>query len=299
MAAPLAKSFSARRGTLIGMVCGLGAASIWGGMYVVSDAVLEVVPPFTLLAARLLLGAVALGVIVVRRGEFFIPRAQVWPVLGAGFVGYGCSLGLQFVGTRLSTAANGALITSTTPAFVLLFAAWLLGERITPRRLTALALATAGVLIVINPRSASLAPDLFWGNVLLAGAGLTWALYSVLVRRVTRAAAVVPVTFLALLGGLPSTLVASAWEWPGVSTDALTFGVLAGVVYLGVVSTALAPALWTRAFVELEAGVASLTFFAQPVVGAVLSAWLLGERLGAPLFFGGIMIGIGVWLTLR
>ena len=286
------------RASLIGILCGLGAASIWGGMYVVSDVVLEVIPPFTLLAFRLGLGALALGGMVAwQRGRIPFTRQQTFQVLGAGLIGYGISLGLQFVGTRLSTAANGALITSTTPAFVLLFAAWLLRERITPRRVGALLLSTAGVLAVIDPHGASLSPELFWGNVYLAGAGLTWALYSVLLRWVTREASVIPVTFVALLGGLPTTLMASAWELQTVSLRTITLSVIIGVVYLGVISTAVAPALWTRAFNELDASVASLTFFAQPVVGTVLSTWLLEEQLNVSFFIGGILIGIGVWLA--
>ena len=40
------------RGTLYGIL----AASIWGSMYVVSDVVLQIIPPFTLLSLRILLG---------------------------------------------------------------------------------------------------------------------------------------------------------------------------------------------------------------------------------------------------
>ena len=42
--------------TLVGILCGLGAASIWGGMYVVSKVVLDVIPPFTLVTLRLVRG---------------------------------------------------------------------------------------------------------------------------------------------------------------------------------------------------------------------------------------------------
>ena len=41
---------------LPGLLSGLIAASIWGGMYVVSKVVLNVIPPFTLLSLRLILG---------------------------------------------------------------------------------------------------------------------------------------------------------------------------------------------------------------------------------------------------
>src|SRR6266545_940411 len=141
---------------VVGILCGLGAASIWGGMYVVSKVVLEVIPPFSLVTIRLLLGALTLLLVLFFKGFPRILRKEVTQVLGVGFVGYGVSLGFQFLGTKLSTAANGSLVTSATPAFVLLFAYLLLGEPITSRRLLALFLATLGVIAVIDPRSAQL-----------------------------------------------------------------------------------------------------------------------------------------------
>ena len=282
-----------------GLFAGLVAAAIWGGMYVVSKVVLDVVPPFTLLASRLVLGALALWPFVVRGGGLRFSRKQWGQVLGVGFVGYGISLGFQFVGTKLSTAANGALVTSATPAFVLLFAALILGERATPKRLLALGIATAGVIIVIDPRTARLSPDLFWGNLSLVAAALTWALYSVLIRKVTRGLAVLPVSLVCFLGGLPLTVPASFLELQTIGLGQITPGAILGILYIGVISTALAMFLWNSAFARLEAGVASLTFFAQPVVGAGLGVSLLGEQLTAMFLLGGLLIGIGLVLAAR
>jgi len=281
----------------IGLLAGILAAAIWGGMYVVTKVVLEVVPPFTLLTLRLFLGMVTLWPFVVRKGGIDFTQAQWAQVLGVGFCGYGVSLGFQFVGTKLSTAANGSLVTSATPAFVLIFAALLLKERITLRRLLALSLATAGVVVVLDPRQARLSPDLFWGNISLVGAALTWALYSVLVRKVTRGLPVLAVSLVCFLGGLPLTVPASAWELAVTGLGHITPGVVAGILYVGIISTGLAMYLWNLAFARLEAGVASLAFFAQPVVGASLGTWLLGEKLTPPFLLGGVMIAAGLFLA--
>jgi len=282
-----------------GLLAGLTAAAIWGGMYVASKAVLDVVPPFTLLTSRLLLGILTLAPFLWRAGGIRFTRRQWMQVLGVGFVGYGVSLGFQFVGTKLSTAANGALVTSSTPAFVLLWAAWILGERITRRRLLALGLATLGVVIVLDPRNARLSPDLFWGNLALVMAALTWALYSVLIRRVTRGLTVLPVSVVTFLGGLPLTIPAAGLELGTIGLGPLSWGAVLSILYVGVMSTALAMYLWNTAFARLEAGVASLTFFAQPVVGAALGALLLGETL-TPLFLaGGVLIGLGLLLAAK
>lgn len=288
-----------------GLLAGLTASAIWGGMYVVSKVALEVIPPFTLLSLRLGLGTLALGIVWLRQGGRGIARrdpsaslrAGLPEVLALGLLGYGVSLGLQFVGTRLSTASHGAVITSATPAFVFLFARWLLGERVSRRRAAALALATLGVLLVVDVRAAELTPGLFRGNLALAGAGLTWAWYSALVRRAARRMAVLPLSLVAFLGGLGVALPGAAWELRTETVGALTPGILLGVLYLGIVSTAVAAYLWNKAFELLEAGPASLTFFAQPLVGALLGALLLGERLTGGFLAGAALISLGVWLA--
>ncbi|MDD5467240.1 MAG: DMT family transporter [Anaerolineales bacterium] len=280
-----------------GIWAGLGASAIWGGMYVVSKVVLEVIPPFSLITMRLILGVLTLWIIVSLRGGLHFRRKQALQVIGVGWLGYGVSIGFQFVGTKLSTASNGALITSATPAFILLFAAWLLRERITLQRVIALGASSLGVLVVIDPRSAHLSPEMFWGNISLVAAAVTWALYSVLVRLVTRDLEALPVSLVAFLGGFLVSVPAGAWELSATGIGEITWGVVAGVLFLGIISTALAMYLWNVAFATLEASVASLTLFAQPVVGAGLGAIFLGERLTPLFLLGGALIGFGLWLA--
>lgn len=280
-----------------GILAGLAAASIWGGMYVVSKVVMEVIPPFTLITLRLVLGSLTLWLIITLQGGINFSRWQLLQVVGVGLVGYGVSIGFQFVGTKLSTASNGSLVTSATPAFVLLFGAWLLGERITRRRTAALGLSTLGVLAVIDPRSANLSSGLFWGNLSLVAAAITWALYSVLIRKVTRDLDTLRVSLVAFWGGFLVSVPLGYWELNTLGIGTITTGLVAGVLFLGIISTALAMYLWNTAFALLEASVASLTFFAQPVVGTALGAYFLGERL-TPLFVvGGILIGAGIYLA--
>ena len=282
-----------------GLLAGLSAAAIWGGMYVVSKVVMQVVPPFTLIVMRLALGILTLAIIVLARKSWKVTPRQFWGIFGVGLVGYGISLGFQFVGTKLSTAANGALVTSATPAFVLLFAAMFLAEKITRRRLLALGIATLGVLAVIDPRNTNLAPGFFWGNLCLVAAALTWALYSVLIRKVTRTTDVLTTTLIAFLGGLPVCLPLGGWEVATQGLHAVSLGVVGGILFIGIISTALAMVLWNTAFAVLDAGVASLTFFAQPVVGSLLSVLFLNEAI-TPLFvIGGVLIGISLLISSK
>ena len=283
--------------TLVGIFSGLAAASIWGGMYVVSKVVLNVVPPFTLLTMRLVLGILSLGIVIVLRPKTHMTGLEAWQIFLVGFVGYGVSLGFQFVGTKLSTASNGALVTSATPAFILIFAPFLLSEKTTTRRILALIISTLGVIAVIDPHNAELSPTLFWGNMSLLAAALTWALYSVLVRKVTQTIDVVTSTAIMLAGGLPSDFLLSAWEIKTQGMGMITPGIIGGILFLGIISTAIAMFLWNYAFAKLPAAVASLTFFAQPVVGSLLGWMFLKESITPLFLFGGVLIAIGLVIS--
>lgn len=283
--------------SIAGVLSGLIAASIWGGMYVVSKVVLEVVPPFSLLATRLILGAGALGLVILfRRGSRLTSR-QMRDSFLVGIVGYGISLGFQFVGTKLSTASNGALVTSATPAFVLLFAPYLLGERTTPRGILALTVSTLGVLAVIDPRTADFSSTLFMGNLSLLAAALTWALYSVLVRKVAQSADVLASSAVMLAGGIPSSILFGIFEVNQQGIGEITTGIVGGILFLGIISTALAMFLWNYAFARLPASTASLTFFAQPVVGSLLGWFFLGEHITPLFLIGGLLIGTGLIIS--
>lgn len=282
-----------------GIFAGLAAASIWGGMYVVSKVVLEVIPPFTLLSMRLLLGIMSLAVFLPRQGGLKWPLKRLLAAFLAGFIGYGISLGLQFVGTHLSTAANAALVTSASPVFILIFGIWLLREKATWSRVVALILSSAGVVVVIDPRSVLLGGDLALGNIALLGAALTWGLYSVLVKKVGAQMTTVAVSFIAFLGGLPMSLSISAFEIRTAGIGQITPGIIWGVLYLGVISTGLAMYLWNKSLDLLDAGLVSLLFFAQPVVGVGLGAALLGEVFNLGFWIGAVLIGGGLLVATR
>ncbi len=285
--------------TARGAVYGLAAAAIWGGMYVVSDVVLTIVPPFTLLSMRLVMAVLILALIRVRLSHTSVPtRNQMLQLIGVGIVGFGISVGAQFVGTDKSTAVNGALVTSASPAFILIFAALILRERLTRQRIAAVLLASVGVIIIIDPAKADFSSSTFAGDVALALAAVTWGLYSVLVRRVSTILDTTTVSVYALSGGLLLTLPAALLELHDRPIGTVDGGTLLGILYLGVVSTAGAMWLWNRAFALVDASAASLFFFAQPLVGAVLGVLVLDQALTPNLIIGGLLIALGVLLTL-
>lgn len=284
---------------LFGVMAGIAAASIWGGMYVVSKAVLNIIPPFTLLSLRLILGVFCLVLIIVVNKSWSLSKRQILQAFIVGFVGYGISLGFQFSGTKLSTASNAALVTSASPVFILLFGVWILKERVTRNRIIALLLASLGVVAVVDPRTLIFGGDEVIGNLILIGAALTWGLYSVLIKHLSQDGSVLELSMYAFLGGLPLSMTAAGFERDLIVWHAINSAVILGILYLGIISTALAMYLWNSALARLDAGIVSLLFFAQPIVGASLGAILLGEVLDIGFWLGGALISAGLLLAAR
>lgn len=198
-----------RSNTWIGAICLSLAASIWGGMYVVSKFVLKFVPPLTLMWGRYVIAFVVLfGMLMVSQqrvdGKVIPITKRDWMIFGKiGFIGYFLSIAFQFVGTKLSDAHTGALITSATPALIVLFAWWILHEKITRMKLFALLLSTLGVLITIGTEPTS--GSYLIGQLLLVGAALTWALLSVYVKIASVYHSVLSITTYSILVALICT----------------------------------------------------------------------------------------------
>ena len=70
------------------------------------------------------------------------------------------------------------------------------------------------------------------------------------------------------------------------------------ILYIGLVSTALAYYLWNKGLELMEAGNASVFFFAQPLTGTFFSWLLLGEKLNVGFFLGGALIMAGVAISI-
>lgn len=282
---------------LFGALCLTLAAAIWGGVYVVSKVVLDVIPPFTLLIIRFAIALLVLGAFVVARKEY-IAKKDFPMVMVIAFVGVTISIAAQFVGTKLSTAHMGALITSASPAFIAIFAVWLLKERINWKQLTGILLATAGVLIVIGVPDEADAQSSLAGNLILLLAAVSWGLYTVLSKKATQTYSSLSVTTYVALFGLIFTSPVMVWEL-SVTPVSWQFGwdIWAGVLYIGIISTAGAFYLWNKGFELMQAGSGAVFFFVQPIVGAFLGWLLLHEHLGIHFFAGALFIFLGVALS--
>lgn len=158
------------------------AASIWGGMYVVVKVVVDVVPPFELVWIRYFIAAITLLIIGFITKQIWAIAKKDWLVIFiVALIGNTISIVTQEMGTLLSSAQMGAIITATTPAFMVLFARFVLKETLTWKKCFSIGLATMGVAIIVGNGTIDSTQQL--GGVYLLIAALTWAFMSVLIKK--------------------------------------------------------------------------------------------------------------------
>ncbi|WP_312097308.1 DMT family transporter [Niallia sp.] len=270
------------------------AASIWGGMYVVVKVVVAVIPPLELVWIRYLIAIVTLLIIgLVTRQKWRIEKRYFLIIIAIGIIGNAISIIAQETGTMLSTAQMGAIITSATPAFMVIFARLLLKERLTMKKGLSVSLATIGVFLIVGIGDLDLTSKL--GGIALLIAALTWAFMSVLVKLLPSDYSQIVVTTYSIAVALivltpfvmPRLLGINISEWGHPS-------IFGGLLYLGIISTAGGFLLWNRGLQMLNASSGGIFFFFQPVVGAILGWLILGESIGLTFWIGSILILVGV-----
>lgn len=275
------------------------AASIWGAMYVVVKVVVEVVPPLELVWMRYLIAVIALGIIgIVMKQSWKIVKKDWLIIFLVGLIGNTISIVTQEMGTMLSTAQMGAIITATTPAFMVVFARLILKESITLKKCLSIALATMGVGIIVGNGQIDVTQQL--GGLYLLLAALTWALMSVLIKKVpSHYSQIVVTTYTSLI----AVMLLAPFVLPRLQdldlASVLQPTISGGLLYLGIVSTAGGFLLWNKGLQLMNASSGGLFFFFQPIVGTFLGWLLLGETIGLSFWIGSLLIFSGVFIVIR
>ncbi|MGG4412290.1 EamA family transporter [Niallia taxi] len=287
------------KNTLLGSLYLILASSIWGGMYVVVKVVVTVIPPLELVWLRYLIAILTLLLIgFVTKQKWRIEKRFIWIIVAIGIIGNAISIVAQETGTMLSTAQMGAIITASTPAFMVIFARLILKESLNIKKGISVCLATIGVILIVGIGDINLSSTL--GGVSLVIAALTWALMSVLVKRIPSNYSQIVVTTYSILVALIVLTPFVLPRLPELNMMQLTHPTIwGGLLYLGVISTAGGFLLWNRGLQMLNASSGGIYFFFQPVVGTLLGWLLLDEKISFMFWIGSILILIGVLFVIK
>ncbi|WP_245296246.1 DMT family transporter [Sinorhizobium sp. Sb3] len=270
---------------------------LWGGSFFFIGIAVKALPPFTIVALRVSLAAVAL-LVFLRLAGLSMPRdPRVWlAFFGMGLLNNLIPFSLIVWGQTHIASGLASILNATTPLFGVIVAHLLTDdEKLTVNRFAGVVVGFLGVAMMIGPAALGGLGSNLVAQLAVLGAALSYSLAGVFARRFKRmgvapivtatgqvSAASIMLVPLSLLVDHPWTL-----TMPGLD-------VWAAIVGIALVSTALAYVLFFR--ILETAGVTNLMLvtFLIPVSAILLGAMFLGETLEPKHFLGMTLIAAGL-----
>ena len=277
----------------IGLFCLLWSFAFVAGKIGVTDC-----PPLILLTARFSLAGMLILSISALRGEGWQMTwrdAAVFAILGVA--NNALYLGLGYTGLKTVSAGLGGLIVSANPVFTAIFAALLLGEALTWRKVAGLLLGIAGVASIV------------WHRMLIG----TDSLHGILFTLASLASIVVGTILFKLLapkgslwvgngiqnlaGGL--ALLPFAFTLSSVGDIVPSARLLGAFAFLVFGGSILAYLLWFHLLKVCGATAASAYHFLMPPLGMLFAFLVLGEHVELRDLMGIVPVALGIYLVTR
>ncbi|MEU8761028.1 DMT family transporter [Streptomyces sp. NPDC048659] len=267
------------KGAGLGVLLALLATVVWSGSFVATRDMADSVPPVQAVFWRWLIAVAAVAPFAAR--PFWRQRAVIRRHLG--YVTLAALFGVTLYNTLVhqagltTSASNMGMIMAASPVLMAVYAR-LGGERLGLRRVAGMLIAALGVLLLVG--KGSLAVDFSSGDLWMFAAALSFATYSALLKR--RPAEIDQLAFLLATFLLGALMLAPAYAVSLAVQGGFTArpGTVGPLLYVGVLSSAVAFFAWNRAVSLIGAARAGVVYYLQPVCVALLSYALLGEHLG-------------------
>lgn len=272
---------------------------IYAVCFVAIKTGLAFAPPLLFGGLRALIGGAALLVVLVALRAPLLPARSHWPlVLAVAATSTTIGFGAMFLSPGRTGAGIASVLGNTQPLFTLGLAAFFLGERVTRGKVAALLLGLGGVTLIAYPALAGADAYGISGAVLALAASAGTAAGSVLVKRAALVSGLLAVAaWQLIIGSLPLLGASAIFEPNAVVTWNMEFVGL--LVFLALVGTAFATALWYWLLQRIEIGRLTMFLFLVPAVGLGIAALALGESVGPLEIVGAVLTVAGIAVVVK
>ena len=279
------------------------AASVlaWAGAFVVIRGVGPFLDPGALSLGRLVVGTVALGILLLVRRRWVPPTRREWLQLVLFGVAWFAVYNLALNAAELTLdAGTASVIVNIGPIFIALGAGVLLGEGFPRWVVIGTLVAFAGVVLIgvgsVLAQEDAHPLDIL-GALLALAAAATYAIGVLAQKPVVARIPAIQATFLGCVIGMLACL-----PWAGALISQLADAPVSawlGVLYLGVIATAVAFSTWGFALKHLPASQVGISTYLVPPI-ATLMGFLAFREVPHPVaLVGGVICLIGVALSRR
>ncbi len=276
----------------------LGALIIWSSSFVAIKIAYETFPPITLAVVRFVVATLILGVLtLLPKNRVRLEKKDILTVAVCGLTGIMLYAVLQNIAMQWTSASSATLIIASYPIITLLLETVIYKTKLSAVKVIGILIAIGGVVILSYVKAETRQQNELLGIVLLIVAGIAWAFYNFLTKKVVNRYPSISLLFYQTLFGtlfmLPLALFERAqWQAPTLMTFSM-------MLFLGVFCSVIAFLLYNLGLKKLSPSSVTSMLNLVPIFGVFFSWLLLGEQVTLQKVIGGAIVILGVMLSLR
>ncbi len=278
----------------------LALVAFWGSNFMFVKLGVTAVPPTTLVAARLVIGAVILVAIIRALGYTFPPIGRSWiPYVMLAIVGNCLPFWFITWGQRAIDSALAGILMAIMPLTTLLLAHFFVtGERMTRYRVAGFTLGLLGIVVLMGPAALTGvggSPVEILAQLSVLCGALCYAANVVIARVTLRGDVMVASAASVAVAALISLPVALVIDEPWRLSP--SWQAVAVIAWIGIGPTAIATIVYFKLIGSAGPTFMSLVNYCIPIVAVLLGVGLLGEEPGANAYPGLVLILAGIAIS--
>ena len=287
------------RKIILGYFFALGATAIWSGNFIIARGLNESIPPISLAFWRWVVAVVVFLPFALK------PLIIEWDILKENipYLSITSLLGITIFNTLIyfaghtTTAINLSLISITFPVFIVILSRIFFRELLTVNKGIGIILVATGVVLLITKGSPSKLLNISFaiGDVWMLVAAITFAIYSILLKRKPKELSIWAFQLSTFILGLIFLFPFYIWEYvtvPPVEFDAKT---VFAILYVGIFASLSAFVLWNKAIVTVGPSKAGMIYYTLPLFSGLLAYIFLKEDISIIHFYSVLLIVSGIF----
>jgi len=271
---------------------------IWGGSFFFNAVAVTALPPFTIVACRVAIGALCLIAVLYASGGRLATGRKTWGAFFLmGLMNNAIPFSLIVWGQRDIASGLAAILNATTPLFTVIIAHYTTGDdKMTVLRIGGILAGLVGVAILIGGDALSGVSGHLAAESAVLVASVSYAISSIYGRRFSRAGLAPLATAAGQISASAMIMVPVALiiDQPWQLSLPPHLPVVGALLGIGALSTCLAYILFYRILATAGSVNLMLVTLLIPVSAIVLGALFLNERLDANAFLGMAAIALGL-----
>jgi drug/metabolite transporter (DMT)-like permease len=206
-----------------------------------------------------------------------------------------------YLALHSTNVTNALLINSTTPIMILLLSYFILKTKIVFKQFIGVVLSLLGAIFLIIKGDINLLlnTQFVYGDIFVLLAGFAWAIYSIIINfKPKELHGITLLTILVYIGFFWLFLIYSFSGYSFIDDLVIVQNNLAVFLYISIFASILSYIFWNKGVEEIGADKTGQFPHLMPLIGSILAIIFLDEVLYLYHIVGGVMIAIGIYLSL-